>query len=175
MPSLRLAVPPPWPPLGINAHERGSGKTYLSDSIRILYEGVMYVAPEGEEEELRKLITTVLAATTGVVVVFDNAMKAVRSRHFASLFTNPDGTWRDRLLSTNESPGLPNDRLWIFNGNNLRMAGDLPRRVLWASIDPGEPQPWLRTGFEIGNLLGYIKANRAGILSCILVLGRYWA
>lgn len=175
MPALRLAVPPPWPPLAINAHERGSGKTYLSELLRLLYEGVMYAAPEGNEDELRKLITTILAGTTGVVVVFDNAMEAVRSRHLASLFTNPDGSWRDRLLGGNESPGLSNDRLWVFNGNNLSMGGDLPRRVLWASIDPGEPQPWLRTDFKIGNLPVWVREHRHQILSCILCLGRYWA
>ncbi len=175
VPSLRLAVPPPWPPLIINAHDRGSGKTLLSEVIRLLYGGVTYPAPEGDEQELRKLITTVLLSTTGGVVVMDNAMRAVRSKNLASLFTDPSGMWHDRILGGNESPGLPNDRLWVFNGNNIRLGGDLPRRALWSTIDPHVPQPWLRTGFRISDLAGHVGANRAQILAAILTLGRYWA
>ena len=175
VPPLRLVLPPPWPLWVVNAHDRGSGKTLLTEVPRSLHGGIIYAAPGDDSEETRKLITTILASTTGSVVGLDNAQNVLRSRHFASLFTDPSGMWHDRRLGTNESPGLPNDRAWILNGNNVRLGGDLPRRALWSTIDPKEPEPWLRTGFAIPDLAGHVTASRALILADILVLGRYWA
>jgi hypothetical protein len=175
VPPLRLLLPPPWPLWVVNAHDRGSGKTLLTEVPRILHGGVIYAAPGDDSEETRKLITTILASTTGSVVGLDNAEKVLRSRHLAALFTDPSGMWHDRRLGTNESPGLPNDRAWVLNGNNVRLGGDLPRRALWASIDPKEPEPWLRTEFTIPDLAGHVSANRTKIIADILVLGRYWA
>jgi hypothetical protein len=177
VPPLRLLLPPPWPLWVINAHERGSGKTLLTEVPRILHGGVLYAAPGDDSEETRKLITTILSSTTGSVVGFDNAEKVLRSRHFAALVTDPSGMWHDRRLGTNESPGLPNDRVWILNGNNIALGGDLPRRALWSTIDPGVPEPWLRpaAGFAIPDLAGHASEHRPEILSDILLLGRHWA
>jgi len=175
VPTLRLLLPPPWPLWAVNAHERGSGKTLLCEVPRILHGGILYAAPGDDNEETRKMISTILGSTTGSVVVLDNAEKVMRSRHFAALVTDPSGMWHDRRLSTNESPGLPNDRVWMLNGNNIALGGDLPRRALWSTIDPQVPEPWLRTGFAIGDLAGYVTANRAAILADTLLLGRHWA
>jgi hypothetical protein len=177
VPPLRLLLPPPWPLWVVNAHDRGSGKTLLTEVPRILHGGIIYAAPGDDSEETRKLITTILASTTGSVVGLDNAERVLRSRHFAALVTDPSGMWHDRRLGTNESPGLPNDRVWVLNGNNVRLGGDLPRRALWATIDPQVPEPWLRPAadFTIPNLAGFTAAHRAGILADVLALGRYWA
>jgi hypothetical protein len=176
VPPLRLLLPPPWPLWAVNAHERGSGKTLLCETVRILHGGILYAAPGDNSDETRKMITTILGSTTGSAVVLDNAEKVLRSRHFAALVTDPSGMWHDRKLSTNESPGLPNDRAWLLNGNNIALGGDLPRRALWATIDPGVPEPWLRPagGFTIPDLAGLVTASRVQILADILVLGRYW-
>jgi hypothetical protein len=174
VPPLRLLLPPPWPLWVVNAHDRGSGKTLLTEVPRILHGGVLYAAPGDDSEETRKMIGTILASTTGSVVELDNAEKVFRSRHFAALFTDPSGTWHDRKLGTNTSPGLPNDRVWMLNGNNVQLGGDLPRRALWATIDPGVPEPWLRTEFAIPDLAGYVRDNRQVILADLLVLGRHW-
>jgi hypothetical protein len=174
VPPLRLLVPPPWPLWVVNAHDRGSGKTLLTEVPRILHGGVLYAAPGDDSEETRKMISTILASTTGSVVELDNAEKVFRSRHFAALFTDPSGMWHDRKLGTNTSPGLPNDRAWMLNGNNVQLGGDLPRRALWCTIDPGVPEPWLRTSFAIPDLAGHVRANRHMILTDLLLLGRRW-
>jgi hypothetical protein len=64
--------------------------------------------------------------------------------------------------------------LWCLTANNARLGGDLIRRSIWAMIDPGRPNPELRTGFTIPNLAEYVAENRGEILAALLLWVRAW-
>jgi hypothetical protein len=176
-PVMRLVLPPPWPVLALNAPMFGSGKTLLSELARIVHGGVQHTAPDGRpgdvNEELRKKITTILSEQTGGVVVFDNVTGVLRSGTLAALLTAE--AWSDRLLGGNRSFTGPNDRLWVITGNNIALGGDLPRRALWATIDPGVPEPWDRppAAFAEPDLPGWARQNRGTLLWALLVLARH--
>lgn len=82
---------------------------------------------------------------------------------------SPSASWgksEDHVLSTR--------RLWSVTGNNLQLAGDMARRGLWVTIDPGMPQPWTRTGFHYTDLPGWIREHRGEVLAAMLTLARAW-
>lgn len=171
-PVLRALLPPPYKLGAIGAPMPGSGKSLLAAIQRILHGGVFRAEVPDDEAELRKQVTTILDVTTGPVVQFDNATGVLRSATLASLLTSPD--WDDRLLGANRMVHARNDRLWIVTGNNLVIGGDLVRRTLWVTIDPGVPEPHMRVGFAIEDLEGWVREHRGELLHALLVLARAW-
>lgn len=172
-PLLRAILPPPWPQLGLNAPQRGSGKTLLATVLRILHGGEEHPAPgsgkqSDVDEELRKVISTILTDSTGQVVVFDNMTGIFRSGMMAKLLTGH--TWADRGLGRMKSVRAVNDRLWVLTGNNLQVGGDLARRTVWCSIDAKTEFPENRTDITEGNLPAWTEANRGTLLWAALVL-----
>ncbi len=171
-PALRGILPPPYKLGAIGAPMPGSGKSLLALVLRIINGGVFRAEIPEDEAEMRKQVTTILDVTTGPVVQFDNATGTLRSATMAALLTSPD--WDDRLLGANKMVHAKNDRLWVVTGNNLSIGGDLIRRTLWSTIDPGVPDPHLRTNFAIGNLETWTREHRGDLIHAILVLARAW-
>ena len=171
-PLLRAIVPPPYKLYAIEAHQPGSGKTLLANVIRRTYEGLLRSEMPEDDTELRKQITSVLSMTTGPVVVFDNVTGLLRSSTMAGLLTSD--RWDDRPLGSTQWTTAANDRLWIITGNNLAIGGDLPRRTIRSTIDPGRPNPEQRTGFAITDLESWVDTHRARIIHALLTLIRHW-
>jgi hypothetical protein len=130
----------------------------------------------GDDEELRKALTTVMRSQEGVVT-FDNIPKGttLRSAVLAKLLT--DRTWGDRLLGGNVLAKFTNDRLWTCTGNNLRVGGDMGQRTVLISIDPDMPHPERRSGFAVPDLESCIEEHawQKAILLAVLVLVADWA
>ena len=151
-----------------------SGKTILTSMPGMLY-GQRVLTWPGNDEELRKAITSVLTDPAGSVV-FDNLTEGtvISSAVLARLIT--DRTWADRLLGRNKTAVLANDRLWSATGNNLRLGGDMVTRSILVGLDPGIPHPELRTGFAIPNLDDWILRpdNQRRVLWNLLVLVLDW-
>lgn len=162
------------PALIINAHDSGSGKTLLAGILRLLFDGPLRSEwPTGKEEQEKEL-AAVLSASTGGVVVYDNIRGTLKSGVLEGVLTQRHGQMR-RLGRNDERVPLDNDRLFVFTGNNVSIAGDLPRRVVWCSIDPGMPHPESRTKFTIeGPLLNWVADHRDEILAAILTLVAHW-
>jgi hypothetical protein len=170
-PPMRAMVPPPYP-MGIcTATNPGSGKGFLVRMIKDLHGGTMRGELPRDQEELRKSITATLVDTTAPVAIFDNLTGVVRSSILDALLTNPEHT--DRYLGQSRSVTVPNDRLWLATGNNAAIGGDLARRVLFVEIDPGMPNPHLRTGFKI-HPPTWVPANRGALLAAMLTIIRGW-
>lgn len=171
-PLLRELCPPPYKLGAITAPQPGSGKTLLASLLRILHGGVFRAELPEDDAELRKQVTAILDVTTGSVVQFDNVSGAVRSSTLAGLLTS--SRWDDRRLGATEMVSRPNDRLWVITGNNVGLGGDLPRRTLFVTIDPGVPDPHLRTDFEIADLEGWVEEQRGNLLCALLTITRGW-
>jgi hypothetical protein len=171
-PLLRELAPPPYQLIAVTAPQPGSGKTLLATLARLIHGGVFRAELPGDDDELRKQITTILDHTTGPVVHFDNVSGTVRSSVVAGLLTS--ARWDDRRLGTNIMVNARNDRLWVLTGNNLALGGDLTRRTIWVTIDPGVPDPHLRTGFAITDLERWVRDQRGPLLHALLTLARAW-
>lgn len=171
-PLLRPMFPPPYKLMGIGAPQPGSGKSLLASVSRALHGGVFKSEFPSPEEEVRKFITTVLSQTTAPVVQFDNVTGVLRSSSLEGLLTSAE--WSDRRLGETGMVVMPNDRLWVLTGNNLRIAGDLGRRVLWSLINVGAPNPELRSGFLHAHLESWVIEHRGELLAALLTIVRAW-
>ena len=78
----------------------------------------------------------------------------------------------DRVLGKSESIRVPNRVLLILTGNNLQLAGDLPRRVIICRIDPQTDQPFARQ-FDL-DPLQWVLDHRTAMLAaaCTLIRAR---
>lgn len=170
-PLMRLVTPPPYKLGAIGAHQRGSGKSLLAKIIRTVHGGTLRSWPT-TEEEVGKQITGILTQTTAPVCQIDNVRGRVESGKLEALLTS--ATYSDRVLGTTNDTDMINDRLWVMTGNNMNLAGDLDRRVVWAVIDPGVERPEDRTGFTIPDLAGHVAEHRGEILAALLTWLTAW-
>jgi hypothetical protein len=165
----------PVPFFPITAPAASSGKTLLATICGVLY-GQASITWTGDDDELRKTLTSVMAGQEGVIC-FDNLAEGtvIRSAVLSKLLT--DRTWGDRMLGKNVIGQFANDRLWCATGNNLRIGGDLATRVVLVGLDPRQPHPERRTGFAIADLESWIRGerNQRTVAEAVLVLVADWA
>jgi hypothetical protein len=171
-PLLREVAPPPYKMGAISAPQPGSGKSLLASIMRIVHGGVFRSEVPGDEAEMHKQISSILDTTTAPVCQFDNVTGVLRSSTLAGLLTSD--RWEARRLGSHTQISRPNDRLWVITGNNLCIGGDLTRRTVSVTIDPGVPDPHLRTEFAIPNLEGWVRERRGDLIAALLTLVRAW-
>jgi len=171
-PLLRNLTPPPYKLGVIEAHQPGSGKSFLARALISIHGGAMHSEMPASEEELGKVLTAVLDTQTAPVVCFDNVNGLIRSSKLAGLLTSP--TYTDRRLGAGKMVEAENDRLWLITANNAALGGDLGRRNVRVRIDPGMPNPELRTGFAISDFESWVLEHRGDLLWSLLVITRAW-
>lgn len=157
------------PAFGLDAPVQGTGKTYLAQCLGALATGEtppVYPHTAGrDDEEVRKRLTAVLASGARVLV-WDNILGAFDSVAMASLLTSE--TYNDRILGKSEAVSIPSRILLLLTGNNLTLAGEMPRRVLKCRLDAQVANPATRK-FD-SNPLEYIAANRQQLVQAALTL-----
>ncbi|NMG43982.1 hypothetical protein GPA22_09605 [Aromatoleum toluvorans] len=147
---------PTAPAFLVAGHDLGSGKSFLARVIAAFAadEADMKRWP-GRGEEQDKVLTSALLAGE-FVMSFDNLMTNWSSATLAAILTAP--TYSDRLLGGNEVARLSTRCLVIANGNNVRPAADLARRVVTVELDPRVERPWERS-FDF-DPLAIVRADR---------------
>ena len=168
-------VLPTSPAFGFDAPIQGSGKSLLAACIGAMIEGREpdvwpHTANARDDEETRKRLFTALR-TGAKALIWDNIIGTFDSASMAAFITAP--TWIDRVLGKSEAPSLPNRALLILTGNNMSLAGDLPRRVIICRIDPETEQPFARQ-FDL-DPLQWVLDNRVDMLiaACTLIRARF--
>lgn len=160
----------------VDALMQGTGKTLLDSSLAGIAVGNVSsesIPSKENEDEWRKKITSVLM-TASPFVLLDNIPDntTLNSAPLAAALTSAD--WSDRVLGRSQAIRLPSRVVWVATGNNLRVAGDMPRRSYSIRLDANAERPWERTGFAIKGLAGYISTNRGNLLSAALTIVRAW-
>ncbi len=153
--------------------QAGTGASFLAEVVAMIATGRpanMMGAPD-TEDEWRKAITSTLLEGSPIIVI-DNVVGKLRSSSLTRALTSR--TWRDRFLGKSEMVDLPQRSVWSATGNNISIGGDLARRSFWIRMDASMARPWLRSGFKHDDLLGWIRANRASLLSDLLIMARAW-
>lgn len=156
----------------INAHQAGSGKTFLALIAQGTHGAVFRSSLPEDEAEMRKWVTGVLSTTTAPMVIADNVTGTLRSPFLAGVLTSPSLT--DRILGRTENVSLKQDRLWVITGNNVQIGQDIGRRLITIAIDPNMENPETRTNFKIKNLVSYASTHRGETLHALLTLMRAW-
>lgn len=160
----------------IDAPMQGTGKTLLAASLATIAVGNVSsesIPSRDNDDEWRKKITSILLAAPPFVLldnIPDNT--TIDSPSLAAALTSDQ--WSDRLLGRNNAVRLPSRVVWAATGNNLRLAGDMPRRSYGIRLDANAERPWERTGFKIKGLERHIRERRGDLLSAALTIVRGW-
>ena len=172
--TVTRAVLPTSVAFGFDAPVQGSGKTLLASCVGAMIEGV---PPEiwphtstRDDEEIRKRLMTALRAGARSLI-WDNVIGTLDSAAMAGFLTGP--TMSDRVLGVMEKVTLPNKAMLILTGNNLSLAGDLPRRVLLCRIDPEMDTPFTRR-FDLNPLQHCLdRRDEMAAAACTLIRARF--
>ena len=156
----------------VDGLQAGVGKNLLMTCVSLVVRGVP-IDPlpwPDEDAEIRKGITAAFRAGKDLFV-FDEAHE-LRSSSLARALTAE--TWEDRLLGHTRMLHYPNRVTWAALGNNVRVVGDMFRRVYPVRLQPAGADPHLRTGWRHDDLPEWTRENRGRLLSACLVLVRAW-
>lgn len=170
--AVRASLPTA-PAFGYDAPVQGSGKTLLAQCVAVVATGsepVVYPHLAGNDDaEMRKRLFSALLAGQRAIVL-DNILGTFDSAALASLLTSQ--MFQDRILGKSESPSVPTNALVLLTGNNMMLAGEMPRRVVPCRIDPESETPFDRS-FSVEPLT-YCMANRQKMVVAVLTLIRYY-
>jgi hypothetical protein len=170
-PLARPAFTGPAPLAFADGNVAGCGKGLLLDVAFLIVLGRRgsVVSYTNDQEELRKLITTV-ALSGDEVVLFDNVAGAFGNPTLDRLLTAAH--WKDRILGGNREYDGPMLALWLGTGNNMYLVGDTPRRVLPIRLESPLENPEERGGFKYPDLRAHVLQNRGRLLSAALTILR---
>jgi hypothetical protein len=170
-PIVRPAIRGMVPLALLDGTRAGTGKNLLANTTALIATGraVGVISVPQTEEEWRKLLTSALDAGH-TIVVLDEAHE-LRSAALASVLTT--GEIADRRLGATEMIRARNRATWIACGNNIKLAGDMPRRCYQIRLNARTARPWKRT-FAIPDLDAYVRTNRGELLAALLTIARAW-
>lgn len=161
------------PAFGFDAPIQGSGKTLLAKSVAAIATGkrvsIKSHVGSRDDEEIRKRIMSIMLEGEGAVV-WDNIMGVFNSPAMASLLTSCE--YSDRLLGSTKTISISNNAVWVLTGNNLQLAGDMPRRVYVCRIDPETQDPFSRE-FEFDPET-YCLERRMDIIAAGITIIKAW-
>lgn len=178
---LSVVLKPMFPKLLVPIHAvgagvQGSGKTLVAQDIPGAVAGG-HDSPtfQGDEKELRKLITATLMTSTATVACFDNIQPGTvfESAVLAQLVTAT--VWNDRELGRSHNVYRPQDRLWSATGNNLRIGPDLRARTVLIRLDVRDVEDPASRRFEVRlDDPATLTAMRPDLLRACLTVARSW-
>src|SRR5262249_59743286 len=121
--------------------------------------------------EGRKGVTAMLRQIPSLVLI-DNLRQKLDSSAVAAALTAP--FWEDRILGVSEMARLPIRCVWIATGNNPEFSNEMARRIVRIRLDAHVERPWQRGGFRHLDLMTWMRANRARLVSACLTLCQAW-
>jgi len=155
--------------------QAGTGAGLLSDVIAIIATGrpAAMMAPPKNDEECEKRLTSILRHGRAIITI-DNMDGYLYFPSLSMILTAT--TVQTRILGQSEELLLPNRATYIVTGNNVRLAGDLPRRCYLSRMDARVARPWMRDpkNFKYEHLIAWVKENRGELLAAILTMARAW-
>jgi putative DNA primase/helicase len=154
---------------GFTAPVAGSGKSKLVDLASIVATGhEAAVIEEGDEEELPKRLGAALLAGNQVISIDNVERGALGGGMLCQALTQ--SYLHIRVLGRSENRMVITDAFIAATGNNLRFAGDMTRRAVLCTLDPGCECPELR---EFRNdPIARVKAERARFAHAALTVLR---
>ncbi len=170
-PLARPAFSGPSPLFVIDGNVAGVGKGLLADVIFLAVTGreAAVCGYTNDEEELRKLVTTV-AMQGDEMVLLDNMSGNVGNATLDRMLTATN--WEDRVLGGNTRYSGPLTVTWLATANNVIVVADTHRRICYVRLESPLERPELKADFAHPDLRGHVLANRGDLLSAALTVLR---
>jgi putative DNA primase/helicase len=155
----------------------GTGKTLIASLPNLIAYGyaTTHPWPHGNDEELKKIFTSILLAGDPVVV-FDNVPNGamIKSAALSQFATSDD--YADRKLGESVRVRCKNRTRVVLTGNNVTLASDNARRTLVCDLQLAVESPRDRgVIFEQPALASFVLANRSSLIHAALTVLRAYA
>jgi hypothetical protein len=174
-PIVRPMVAGKMPLCLIDKPSAGTGATMLMDLVSIVATGeeAAKLSTPNNDEEWRKQISSWLRDGSPLICL-DNIDADLKAPSLSRALTTL--VWRDRVLGKPDDAKYPQRVVWYANGNNMTLAGDLPRRSYLIQMDTKLEHPWERKTAEFHHpaIVNWVTEHRAEILSKIMIMARAW-
>jgi hypothetical protein len=173
LPFAREMIQGPTPGHLLTKPAPGTGASLLTDAMSMIATGKVTpaMAMPNNKDEMSKTLTSVLANGQNVVF-FDNINHSVDSGELASAMTAT--TYAARILGRSETIETEVRCAWILTGNNVRLSGELVRRLVMIDLDARLSNPAMRTAFRHSDIKGWIAKNRGLLVWACLTLIQNW-
>ena len=154
---------------GFDAPTAGTGKTLACNVVSVIVTGqrATVITFGKNDEEFKKLLFSTFLANDQIVQI-DNITRPLEGESLNSALT--EETLKDRILGESRTATVPTNALMMATGNNLKVKGDMVRRIISCRMDAGE-RPEERT-FEVDDLLAEVTANRPKLVAAGLTILR---
>ncbi len=154
---------------GFNAPTAGSGKSMLVDIASMIAAGrpAAVIAQGKTEEEMEKRLGAALIAGDPLISI-DNCESPLGGELLCQALTQP--TLKVRVLGKSLNAEVPSNAAMYATGNNLTLTGDMTRRALRCSLDPGVERPEMRA-FD-RDPLAAVEADRGNYVAAALTVLR---
>lgn len=153
----------------------GTGASKLLDLVSIIATGKAMAAmsPPEEEDEWRKLITSVMRDGSPLFCL-DNIVSDLQAPTLARALSS--SIWKDRTLGKPDATEYAQRACWYATGNNLTLNGDIPRRSYLSQLDAKMARPWERRpeNFKHPDINKWVRENRGILLSKLLTMAGSW-
>lgn len=147
----------------------GSGKSYIIDLASAISSGdrAPVMSASVKEEELEKRLAAALMSGQ-TLISLDNVNGELGGDFLCQVIERP--IVQPRILGKSEAPKIESRATCFATGNNIRLVGDMTRRVVICSLDPDMERPETRE-FE-DNPFDEILANRGLYVAAALTVVR---
>jgi DNA repair photolyase len=163
------------PILLVDKPSPGTGASKLLDLISLVATGreMAALTPPNDEDEWRKLITGVMRDGSPITC-WDNIAADLEAATLARALSS--SIWKDRTLGKPDATEYPQRTCWYATGNNLTLAGDIPRRGFLSQLDAKMARPWERkaAAFRHSDINKWVRENRGRLLADLLTMAASW-
>ena len=169
----RSAIDGPCPLFLFTANTAGSGKTKLCDLSALIATGRKMPRSDytDNNEEMAKVLFAI--ALGGFPVVFlDNVGSGGALGGSAIDKALTSTALNGRLLGASEMRDVPFHAVLFATGNNVRLQGDIHRRIIPCRLESPDEHPEERDNFAIKDLEGHVRRNRPALVTAGLTIVR---
>lgn len=147
----------------------GSGKSYIIDLCSAIATGerAPVISAGRTEEETEKRLGAALLNGQAIISI-DNVNGELSGDALCQMIERPVVSLRP--LGMSQLIKIESRATWFATGNNIQLVGDLTRRALLCSLDPGMERPELRA-FQ-GEPLELVFADRGRYVAAALTISR---
>jgi len=173
---VRHAHDGPSPLFLIDGNLRGTGKTLLADTASLIATGkeLAKLGPGKDEEETEKRLTAI-GLSGASTVLFDNILRPLGNPALDKALTTT--LYQGRLLGRSDASAVPRVPLlvtWWGTGNNVRVVGDMFRRIIRMRLLSPHERPEQVQNFRHADLRKWVLTNRPALLRASLTALRGW-
>lgn len=170
----RPAIPTS-PAFLVNAQVFGTGKTLLSSALLWLTGEKPRMSAIGREQTEQAKVLTAILDQGPLAIMFDNVLRYLEaSSELCMALTSEE--YDSRLLGKSVMLKLPNRAMWVLNGNNVSISGDMVRRLLPINLCSDEAPELRKHGFDpvemIRANLDSIRGDLIDLLATYSAYGR---